>query len=101
VSATPINASDASVIAAGREMDAALGTLRQPGETTYAEYPTFLTPDGAGNSNSAAYGVAMSAVRSEDPRGTQMLPPGGGTVGADQWRRVTPRCQNPHACSPD
>jgi hypothetical protein len=93
VSATPINASDAAVIAAGNEMDAALGTRTQPGDTTYAELPGYFTPDGAGNSNTAAYGVAMTAVQSENPEASQMLPPGGGTQGAEQWRRVTPRCQ--------
>ena len=91
VSATPINASDASVLAAGNQINDALGTLSRPGETNYAAMPTALTPEGAGNSNSAAYGVAMTAVRSENPQATQMLPPGGGTRGADQWQKVTPQ----------
>jgi hypothetical protein len=98
VSATPINASDAAVISAGSEMNAALGTREHPGDTTYAELPGYFTPDGAGNSNSAAYGVAMTAVQSENAAASQMLPPGGGTQGAEQWRRVTPRCQNSDRC---
>ena len=98
VSATPINASDAAVISAGSEMNAALGTVDHPGNTTYAELPGYFTPDGAGNSNSAAYGVAQTAVQSENPAASQMLPPGGGTQGAEQWRRVTSRCQNSDRC---
>jgi hypothetical protein len=101
VTGTPINASDAAVIAAGNEMDAALGSVERPGSTTYAELPGYFTPDGAGNSNGAAYGVAQSAVQSENPDATQMLPPGGGTQGADQWRKVTPRCQRSEDGCPD
>ena len=101
VTGTPINASDAAVISAGDEMNAALGNVDRPGNTTYAELPGYFTPDGAGNSSSAAYGVAQSAVQSEDPDASQMLPPGGGTLGAGQWRRVTPRCQASEDQCPD
>ena len=93
VTGTPITASDAAVISAGNEMNAALGNVDRPGNTTYAELPGYFTPDGAGNSNGAAYGVAQTAVQSENPGASQMLPPGGGTQGAEQWRRVTLRCQ--------
>jgi hypothetical protein len=101
VTATPINASDAAVIAAGNEMTAAHGTVSDPGNTTYAELPGYFTAEGAGNSNGAAYGIAQSAVQSENPGATQMLPPGGGTVGAEQWRKVTPRCQSSENACPD
>jgi hypothetical protein len=101
VTGTPINASDAAVISAGNEMNAALGSRDRPGNTTYAELPGYFTPDGAGNSNGAAYGVAQTAVQGENPDASQMLPPGGGTQGAEQWRRVTPLCQASEDQCPD
>jgi hypothetical protein len=101
VTGTPINASDAAVISAGNEMNAALGNVDRPGNTTYAELPGYFTPDGAGNSNGAAYGVAQTAVQGENPGASQMLPPGGGTQGAEQWRKVTPRCQASEDRCPD
>ncbi len=74
ISAAKIDASDEAVMDAGEKMNEALGSRENPGDTRY-----FLVPREGGsgaNSNSAAYGVAQNAVQSENPGGTQPLPPG-------------------------
>ena len=74
ISAAKIDASDEAVMDAGEKMNEALGSRENPGDTRY-----FLVPREGGsgaNSNSAAYGVAQNAVQSENPGGTQSLPPG-------------------------
>lgn len=73
VSAARINASDATVIAAGNAVSSTLGTLQHPGNITYSPLPGVT---GGANSNSAAYAVANSAAVSDGARsGSQPLPP--------------------------
>jgi hypothetical protein len=66
-----INATDPEVITAGNAIDAALGTLENPGNTDYDMLP-HARNDGA-NSNSAAIAVAERASGAEQPlpRGTR------------------------------
>ena len=88
VTASPINASDTDVIAAGNAVNEMLGTPQNPGEGA----PNYnILPDNAGaasrgdlqaNSNSAATAVANIASGSQ----SQSMPPGSVNPGAnDQW----------------
>jgi RHS repeat-associated protein len=88
ISAASINASDDAVIAFGRAADAALGTPDNPQGIAYAPLTNPLSGQNAANSNSAAYGVANAAVRSENPGATQSLPPGSRNPGWGQGDHV-------------
>lgn len=86
VAAVRINADDATVMAAGRAVDRALGNLKKPGSVTYGAYPGLL---GGVNSNSAAYTVANAAVTSKGGAdGSQRTPPGAGVPGASQRKEI-------------
>ena len=98
VTASPINASDADVIAAGNAVNGMLGTPQSPGEGA----PNYsITPDNAGaasrgdlqaNSNSAATAVANIASGSQ----SQAMPPSSINPGAnDQWVISTCQSVNP------
>ncbi|MEQ8433851.1 MAG: RHS repeat-associated core domain-containing protein [Oceanicaulis sp.] len=88
ISAASINASDDAVIAFGRAADAALGTPDNPQGIAYAPLTNPLSGQNAANSNSAAYGVANAAVRSENPGAIQSLPPGSRNPGWGQGDHV-------------
>lgn len=70
-----INASDSSIVYAGRLVNKVLGTPKKPGRIPY-----FLLPgagDAGANSNSAAYTVAdIKAIMDGEPRETQPTPAG-------------------------
>lgn len=62
-----INASDASVMAAGDKVNAVTGTLAKPGSMRYVFWGT--------NSNAAAYAIADMAVKADGGRqGSQRIP---------------------------
>jgi RHS repeat-associated protein len=87
--AVRIEASDRAVIDAGNRVNRDLGTIAHPGPTAYRALPSpILTPNGVGNSNTAAYAVAMLAVQSENPNATQPLPEGTWAPGWGQWQGI-------------
>jgi RHS repeat-associated protein len=91
ITAVPIAASDDSVRFAGEIMNKHLGTIAEPGDVDYGALAGPASPNGTGNSNSAAYAVAELATMAEDAGAPdQPLPPGGGTVGASEWKKVLP-----------
>jgi RHS repeat-associated protein len=95
--AVRIDASDRAVIDAGHRVNRDLGTIAHPGPTAYRALPSpILTPNGVGNSNTAAYAVATLAVQSENPNATQPLPPGRWAPGWGQWGGII---EGPHLLS--
>lgn len=88
ISVAPILASDDAVRASGNAMNATLGTRERPGRVGYVPLTNRFTFRGNANSNSAAYGVAQRAVRSENPTATQALPRGTENPGWGQSRNI-------------
>jgi RHS repeat-associated protein len=87
--AARIAAPDSAVVAAGTRVDNAVGTIARPGPTDYRPLPTpYITPQGVGNSNSAAYAVAELAVKSQNPNANQPLPSGAWAPGWGQWGNI-------------
>ena len=88
VSATQINASDATVKGLGKTVNGILGPPTKPGSVPYSAVPT---TGNAANSNAAAYAIANGATRSENPSApAQQLPPGARAPGWGQADRVLP-----------
>ena len=70
VSAIQIDSSDEAVMAAGQHVNAALGTIENPGPIGYAPVTNPATAENVGNSNSGSMAVANAARAAEGRTGT-------------------------------
>ena len=100
ISVVPIDASDDAVITSGDAMDNRLGTRANPGPVPYYTIPEEDLLFNAANSNSAAYGVADDAVKSENPERSQPLPRGTRNPGWGSHRNIPRGARPPVARGP-
>ncbi|MCS6275662.1 MAG: hypothetical protein H2169_15120 [Opitutus sp.] len=89
ISMVQINASDATVISVGNQVNANLGTPAAPGPVRYAPVTNPMTRSNTANSNSAAYAVANTATKADNPSApAQSLPAGARAPGWGQHGHV-------------
>ncbi|MCP5433500.1 MAG: RHS repeat-associated core domain-containing protein [Alphaproteobacteria bacterium] len=91
-----IDASDEAVLAAGRDVDRILGTITKPGSIEYMAAPPHNACPGVGNSDSAAYAVAVLAVERESGGKAAPPVPPGPHPGIAQYKNILRSLPKPH-----